>query len=303
MSDARPDAPPGAAPRVHLALVAVQLAFGTLPVVGKLVMEELAPFALAWVRVLGGAVFFGGLWLARRGEARVPFADVLRIAGCGLLGMAANQVLFLGGLERTTAINASVLVTTIPVFAFLVALITRAERLGPRSGLGLALAFAGVLSLVGVEELTLGGRSALGDLMIVINAFCYGAYLVLVRPFVGRHGSLATVAIGFGAAAIAVAPFGAPHVASAGEAGATTWLLVAYILAVPTALTYLLNAWALKHAPSSTVAIYIYLQPVVGVLFAVAVLGEALEPRAVASSAAVLAGIGLVITRRRRALP
>ena len=66
-------------------------------------------------------------------------------------------------------------------------------------------------------------------------------------------------------------------------------------------LTYLLNAWALRHASSSTVAIFIYLQPIVGVGLAVSVLGEPLGARALVGTAAVFAGIALVTFRPRAA--
>ncbi|MEM9071910.1 MAG: DMT family transporter, partial [Myxococcota bacterium] len=254
----------------------------------------LSPFALAWIRVLCGALFFGVLFRVR--GAPIPRRDVLRIAGCGLLGMAANQVLFLGGLAHTAAINASVLVTTIPLFTFVFAVLAGQERLRILTTLGIAFAFVGVLSLVGVEEASFGS-TFLGDAMIVLNCMSYAAFLVLVRPLAQKHGSLAIVAIGFFTASLAVAPFGAPEIHTVSAATWTTWALVAYVVAIPTCAAYLINAWALRHATSSEVAIYIYLQPVVGVLLAVAVLDERTDLRGLVSIALVLVGISLVVWR------
>lgn len=281
--------------RVHAALLFVQLAFAVLPVTAKLIFETVSPYALAWVRVICGALFFGAL-VRWRGGWGVPWRDALRIAGCGLLGMAANQLLYLGGLERTAAVNASVLITTIPVFTLLLAVLLGHQRVRRAELAGVAIAFAGVLSLVGVEEAELG-RSLLGDAMIVLNCVCYAAFLVLVRPLSRRYGSLPVMAIGFLTASLAVAPFGAPAVSTLAEATWLTWLLIAYVVAIPTCASYLINTWALGHATSSQVAIYIYLQPIVGVALAVAVLGETVDARAVVSSLVVLAGISLVVWR------
>ena len=234
-------------------------------------------------------------------KMRIPFGDVLRIAGSGLLGMAANQLLFLGGLERTSATNATVLVTTIPIFTFLVALGLGIERATTRGVLGLVLAFAGVLALVKVERFELAASSLLGDAMIVANALCYAFYLVLVRPYVARYGTLPIVAIGFGASTLAVLPFGMSQLDGVTSAGAHAWLLLLYVLAVPTLLTYLLNAWALRYASSSTVAIFIYLQPIVGLALAVTVLDEQLGLRAGLGTLAVFCGIALVTWRGRAA--
>lgn len=283
---------------VSAALVLVQIAFGTLPVAGKLAMEHVGPFGLSLVRVAGATIFFGALVMLRA-KVRVPSRDVLRIAGCGLLGMAANQLLFLGGLERTSATNATVLVTTIPIFTFLVALGLGLERATARGVLGLVVAFAGVLALVKVERFELAASSLLGDAMIVANALCYAFYLVLVRPYVARYGTLPIVAIGFGASTLAVLPFGVGQLDGVTSAGAHAWLLLLYVLAVPTLLTYLLNAWALRYASSSTVAIFIYLQPIVGLALAVTVLDEPLGLRAGLGTLAVFCGIALVTWRGR----
>lgn len=285
--------------RVVASLLAVQIAFGTLPVAGKLALEHVGPYALSLLRVAGAAFFFGGLVLLRA-RTRVPFGDVLRIAGCGLLGMAANQLLFLGGLERTTATNATVLVTTIPVFTFLVALVLGRERATLRGAVGLLVAFGGVLALVRVDRFELATESLVGDAMIVTNALCYAAYLVLVRPYVARYGTMPVVAIGFTASALAVLPFAAFELDDLAAAPAHAWPVLLYVLAVPTLLAYLLNAWALRHASSSTVAIFIYLQPIVGLALAVLVLHETLGPRALAGTLAVFAGIGLVTFRPKR---
>ncbi|MCU0671820.1 MAG: DMT family transporter [Myxococcota bacterium] len=317
---------------VSAALVLVQIAFGTLPVAGKLAMEHVGPFGLSLVRVAGATIFFGALVMLRAKSAadpadqgkksaadpadqgkksaadpadsatkvRIPFGDVLRIAGCGLLGMAANQLLFLGGLERTSATNATVLVTTIPIFTFLVALGLGIERATARGVLGLVVAFAGVLALVKVERFELAASSLLGDAMIVANALCYAFYLVLVRPYVARYGTLPIVAIGFGASTLAVLPFGVSQLDGVTSAGAHAWLLLLYVLAVPTLLTYLLNAWALRYASSSTVAIFIYLQPIVGLALAVTVLDEPLGLRAGLGTLAVFCGIALVTWRGAR---
>lgn len=284
--------------KVHLALLTVQVAFGALPVAGKIAMETVGPYALSLFRVTGAALFFGLLAMRRSHAPPIPWPDVLRIAGCGLLGMAANQVLFLGGLERTTATNATVLVTTIPVFTFLVAVVLRHERFDLRGAFGLVLAFAGVLAIVRVERFELAGGGLVGDLMIVSNALCYACFLVLVRPLAGRYGAMRVVAISFVASTLAVAPFGVPQLSDAfANADLRAWLTVLFILAVPTILTYLLNTWALKHATSSTVAIFIYLQPIVGLALAASVLGESLGLRALVGTAAVFLGVWLV-TRR-----
>lgn len=229
--------------------------------------------------------------------------DALKLAGCALLGIAANQLLFFEGLSRTAATNASVLVTTIPVFTLLVSLALRREQTTGRGVLGIALALGGVLYLVGAEAVEIGFDTIAGDLMIVANAFCYGSYLVLVARLVRKHGSMTAVVWLFFFGALWVAPFGARDlVARAPAVQPLIWLGVTHVVLVATVFTYLVNAWALKHAPPSVVAIYIYLQPVGATALAVIFLDEVVTPRLVVAAVLVFAGIYLVTRRARPAV-
>ncbi len=148
--------------------------------------------------------------------------------------------------------------------------------------------------LADLDRFELRSDSLLGDGMILMNAAACGVYLVAVKPFVERYGSLPIVAIGFGAATVAVAPFGIPTIGSVLLLSPQAYALLAYVVAVPTIGAYLLNAWALGRAPASLVAVYIYLQPILGAALAVVVLGEEVGPRAFFAAAAVFIGIALV---------
>ncbi len=288
---------------VHAGLVAVQLGFATHHVASKIVLREMHPGALALSRASTAAVILFVVHLATRGLPRVPLRDLPLLALSALLGIAANQTLFFEGLARSTAINASILTTTIPVFTLLVSVAFRRERARVFTMLGVGLALGGVLYLVGLEAFTLGGETALGDALIVGNALSYGVYLVVVGPLVKRHGSLTTVVWLFAFGTLWILPYGAADlVRDAGAVDLTTWLLVLWVILAATVFTYLVNAWALRYARPSVVAIYTYLQPVAASLLAVFILGETLTPRVIVAALLVFAGIYLV-TRVKRPRP
>lgn len=278
---------------VHVALITVQVAFATLPVSAKLVLAELPPYGFALIRLVTAAVFFSVL-ATINGKLKVPFRDVWRIALIGLLGTAFNQILYLNGLERSNATHASVLVTLIPVFAFIIAIGMRRERAVPLGLLGVGIAFAGVLSLTGVEKVSIGTDTIVGDGLMVANALSYALYLVLSKPYVERYGAMAVVAISFVAASLFAAPFGVSELGEVALMSRDGLIALLYVLLVPTLLTYLLNAWALARASASKVAIYIYLQPLLGVVLAYWILDEVFGARALVSSVVVIFGIVLV---------
>lgn len=286
---------------VHVVLVLVQVLFATLAIAAKLALVELPAPGLVLLRVAGAALAFA-LLLGPRLRAVPGAGDVARLALYSLLGVVFNQLLYVQGLAYTTAINANILITTIPVFTLGIALLLRREQATPAGVLGLLLALAGALVMVGPGGLELNRRHALGNAMILLNALSYAAYLVLSKDLLRRYPPLTVTAWVFLFGIAGVLPFGAPALAGVELGGLSprTWLLVLYIVLVPTAGSYWLSLWALARARSSVVAIYVYLQPLVTALLAPAVLDERLGLEAVVAGAAIFAGIALVTLPRHR---
>src|SRR6185436_2784499 len=126
-----------------------------------------------------------------------------------------------------------------------------------------------------------GAGSRLGDLLILGSAFIYGCYIVFSKPLVQRYGALTTITWIFILATVPTIPVGAvslAHVRLTAISG-STWLAIIYILIVPTVLAYYLISSALQTVPPTTVAVYIYLQPLIAFLVAPALLGEAFTMR------------------------
>lgn len=278
-----------------LALLVVQVLFGTLGVVGKFAIPHLGADGVAAWRIAGGAVVFGVL---RRvlGLPGVPWSSQARLALCAAIGIAGNQLLFLHGLARTTAVHATLLVTLTPVFTLLLGAALGHERLSWRPVVGVALAVAGVAVLLSHG---LHGGSVVGDLLIVANTALYSFYLVLSRPLLATHPPLSVVAGVFAWGVPLTLPFtGLPPV----EGPPVAWAAMAWILAGPTVGTYLLNLVALQHVPATVVGVFIALQPFVAAALAVPLLDESIGWRQALAASASVAGI-LLVSRRPASPP
>lgn len=286
-----------------VALLVVQFSFATLAVVGKdVLLRGLPPLALVSIRVLFASLLLGALALARAQE-RISWPDLARFAGLALLGVVLNQLLFIEGLERTTAVNASILIVTIPVFTLLVAVLLGRERFETRAAVGVGVALAGTLALLRIERFSVDDSVVVGNLLIVLNCLSYSFYLVLSRPLLRRHPSILVVAATFLLGAIPLVPLGTPDVVDAGRAGvfeAIVWLELVWIILVPSVAAYALNNYALKRLRSSTVASFVFLQPVFGILLAIVLLpGERLDSRTTFAGALILAGVALIVRHER----
>jgi drug/metabolite transporter (DMT)-like permease len=268
--------------------------FASLPVVGRLALTghgKLPAAGIVLVRMTGGAIAFAVIaW--RRGALRMAWRDVPYMLLCSFLGVAANQELFLHGLARSTATNASVLGATIPVFTALAALALRHEPVRARRLFGIAIAFVGALALVGAEGVSTSSDHLVGSAMVLANSLCYGLFLVLVRPLAARYDPIALLAFLFAAGVPMVAPLGIHAWATAERAiDPTDVAYLAFLIVVPTLGAYGFVQTALRRAEASLVAAYIYLQPLFATLGATLLLDEHPTMRLAGCGAIILGGV------------
>ncbi len=212
MAGTPPHTAPGPAERgagwqVHAALVGVAVIFGGFHVIAKLVLGDLDPFALIAVRVgLATPILVANAWRVDRVMPRL--GDLAHLAVLGFFGVFANQLLFINGLERTTATSTAILMPSIPVFAVAVGALLGIERMGVHRTLGILLSAAGALVMVNPFGFSFRNGSLLGNGLILGNCLCFATFLVLQRPILRRLPWRTVIAGAFvfgGAGVLAVA--------------------------------------------------------------------------------------------------
>lgn len=278
------------------ALVLVQLLFASLAITGKFVLPHVPAFALVMFRLSGGALVFA--LASRRQRVAVAWPDRWRLMGLGMLGLAANQTVFLYGLHLTTAINATILVATIPVLTSIICVVNGSERLTALKAAGVALAATGTVWLIGPDRVAFDHRTALGNFWIELGMVAYALYLVYSRGMVHRYGSLTAVAWIFAGGLLAVLPLGAVALARLDWAAVppAAWWWSVWIVLGPTVGTYFLNLWSLRRTTANVVAGFIYLQPVFTAIVAPLVLaGERVTPRALVAGVGIFIGLACIL--------
>lgn len=288
----------------HLALFAVQICFGSLPVVGKVVLKVIPALALVGFRVgLTAFVLFlvqtfrGRLFLREKG-------DYKHFLVLSIFGVTLNQILFINGLSLTKASNASLLAVTIPIFALTIGSLLGIEKLRRIKIAGIVLAAIGVIILIDPRNASFSSETTRGDLLIILNSLSFGIYVVISKPVITRNGAIRSIAWVFIFAGIICVPLGAYSLSSIdlSTITPTIWALILYIAFAATTLPYLLNAWALTRVNPSVVAVFIYLQPLFGFAFAVIFLSEPVGFKVLIAAALIFAGVFLTSKRNRENL-
>lgn len=284
----------------HFALLAVQFMFGTFPVAGKIALLSFPSFGIVGFRVGSAALAFfvlqkisGSLWLERR-------RDYFLMAIYAILGVILNQTLSVKGLSLTTATNSALLAVMMPVFVAIISTAFGFDKLNFSKAAGIVVAAFGVIYLINPAQASFSSENTRGDLMIIANGFCYAFYIAVSKDVIQRNGALRSLAWVFLFGSIICVPLGIVSLSGTdfSQIGVNAWLALVFIILFPTIGAYYLNAWALARIEPSIVAVYIYLQPLIGTLLAIFILGEAWQPRIFPAMFLIFAGVFLV-TRRR----
>ncbi len=287
--------------------LALLAAFGATTIYGlnHTIAKEVMPayiqgFGFVQVRLLGAAILF---WLVSLfiPQQKIDRADFPKMLLCALLGMVINMLCFFKGIELSTPINSAVLITITPILVFVFSAILIKERLLLPRVVGVIMGFVGALVLIvfGNEIRQDAPNIPLGNALFVINATCFALYLVLVKSLSAKYTTVHLLKWLFLFGFIMALPISYP------EFSQVSWVTLpfeavwrfAFVVIGTTFMTYLLNVYALKQLKASTIGVFTYLQPLIGIGYAILVGADALTAYKLGAGGVVLLGVYLVTKR------
>jgi drug/metabolite transporter (DMT)-like permease len=287
------------------ALIAVQVLFGINYVVSKFVLHAFPPLVWASARIMVATFIMGSIALVSgRKHPKMDRNFFIPLIGYAALGTIINQASFLVGLKYTTSTNSAILNTLIPIFTLLIVTLRGQEPATPKRVFGFVFAFIGVLVMRRVEDFSLSNQTLMGDLLTILNCFSYGMFLSYSKKFLEKNDPIWTTTWLFIYGSVGLTALAIPewaHFTMPAIDSTLVWAMVFAILGA-TLATYFLNFWALAHARSSQVALFIYLQPVVASLIALIWLGEMIDARTIVASGFILLGLAFAVGREPRFL-
>jgi drug/metabolite transporter (DMT)-like permease len=285
-----------------LAATTASAIYGVNHTIAKGLMPTvIEPFGFILLRVSGAAAIFWVISLFFPSE-KVERRDWFRFIACAFFGMVLNMLAFFKGLSLSTPINSSVIITVSPVLLLVLSAFILRERITWIKSLGIFLGLAGALVLIlfGLKEQPNAPNIPLGNLLFIVNATSYSIYLILVKPLVPKYSSITLMKFLFLFAFLINLPIGISEfteVAWASLPFEAIWKL-AFVVICTTVMTYLLNIYALKQLSPTTIGAFIYLQPVIAVLFAVLLGADSLTPLRIGAAALIFIGVYLSTIKR-----
>jgi drug/metabolite transporter (DMT)-like permease len=281
-----------------MALVGVNVA------VAKLLAGALPVAMIVGLRCLLACVVLWPLARARDGQLHLPPATLANLAAQALLGTLLYNAALLAGLRHTTALEAGLVLATLPAVIALGSALWLRERLAPRQWAAAALAASGMGALTlasGAQGAANGGGSLFGNALVFLAVCGEAAYVLLAKRISGRVPVITASFWMQAFSTLMLLPFCLPVLASAAALGQpmTSGLLVFHSLTA-SVLCLLLWYQGLLRAPAGVAGVFCALLPASAALVAVLVLGETFRPLHGAGLALMLGSIGLATWPRRR---
>jgi len=268
-----------------------------------LMPNHIEAYGFVMLRVLGAAIVFWLVSLFVKSEP-IQRRDWPRILLCAALGMFINMLLFFKGLSLSTPINSSVIVTISPILVFVLSAVLIREKITWIKASGAVLGLLGALMLVifTTSSTVDAPNIPLGNALIIVNATSYGLYLIVVRPLTTRYSSITLMKWFFLIAVIINFPIGIREFTEVKWVAlpfSAIWRM-GFVVLGTTVLTYLLNIYALKELSASTIGVFVYLQPLIAIAFAIITGADQLNLIKVIAGILVFIGVYMVSRNRAR---
>ena len=256
-----------------MAMFSVALFYAANYSIAKWAMPEfISPFAFITLRVGCGALFFGSYYFLVDREKIENKRDFFDLAVCAFFGVALNMLAFFKGLSMTSAINASVLMMISPIMVVLYTAIGSKTHIKFNVYLGIFIAFMGAVLLMKVDTFSLSTDGFIGDLLIMLNASSFAFHLYYVARLLKKYKATTVTAFMFMIGFVWVLPVGYSEFAAVDWSSFTDKAIFALVFVVlfVTIANYILNVLAVQNSSSTLAGSYIYLQPLLAALIAIA---------------------------------
>jgi len=260
----------------HISLLAANIIYGLNYSIAKAIMpDSIKPFALVSLRTVSAAGLF---WITSlfMPKETVSRKELLYLFGCSFFGMVINQVLFLVGLNYTSPVNSSIIISTNPIFAFVFAALVLKEKITFLKGTGLAIGLSGVLLLIlqnGTPDIS--SNTFIGDVYTLVNTISWAFYTVIIKRMVEKYHPVTVMKWTFLFAMLTTVPLGYSEWSTMEWSAISFngWLGIGFVLVFATYLGYLLISFGLRRLSPTIVSTYTYINPVIAAYLA-SVLGQ-----------------------------
>lgn len=285
-----------------IAATLVSIIYGVTFTIAKDVMPKfIDAFGFIVLRVGGSVVLF---WLISffGPKEKIAKEDFPRIIAAAFFGVALNMLTFFKGLSYTSPIMGAVLMVTTPMIVLTLSAFLMKERIENQKVFGIFLGLAGTVVLILYGKSMVNATNAtLGNILVFINAVSYAFYLIIVKKLMDKYNAFTFVKWIYTFGFLMVLPFGWNEFVTVDFSNLPVDIVykIVFVVVFSTFLTYLLNLISMRELKPTTVAVFIYLQPLFATIFAISLNKDNLTLIKLFSAVLIFVGVYLVTQKKK----
>jgi len=281
--------------RYLLILLAI-IFWGTSFVATKTVLNEIKPVTIIILRLILASILLTIIALSTKRKFSINFKSHSWIF---ILALVAVFHLWIQvtGLQYTTAANTGWIIGTAPVFMAILGFVFYKEKITLLQFLGILVAVAGLLLLIGKGDITnIGLIENQGDLLVLGSAFTWGVYSMVNKKISLSYSPLMTILYLFLMMAVIIIPFNlnTETINSVINLSLISWMWILFLGIFCSGVAYVIWAQALRDMESAKVGAFLYFEPLVTVIAAWFFLREEITLLMILSGLLITAGVFIV---------
>ena len=288
-----------------LAATVATTIYGLNHTIAKMVMPiYIGSLGLVLLRVLGATIIFWTIGLFFKSKP-IEKKDRFTIIKCGLFGMSINIAAFIAGLDYSTPVNSSILIIISPIFVVILSFFIFRNKINLLKILGIIMGFIGALILIlnADSNSSVGRNIPLGNFLFIVNSISYAYYLIIVKPMAQKYDLITLYKWLFLIGLIFNFPLGINQFTDVNWSSLPVKeaiLPMAFVVICTTVMTYFLNGYALSKITSTEVAVFMYLQPIIGIVFAIFTKSDTISLTIIIASILIFIGVYLTSVMKQK---
>jgi drug/metabolite transporter (DMT)-like permease len=256
-------------------------------------------FSLAFLRFYLATIFLFPFVIK---SLKIRKKDLLKIILAALFGITFNVSFFFLGLKLTFAVNAALIIATIPIFTVAAAQIFLKEKIGGRLILATLIAILGLLAIIGPPILNFGLTHLFGGIFLILASLFWVGYEILSKDLFKKYSAQTITFYSFLIGSLSFLPF------FLWELSSSPWLLnlkfqgitgIIYGAIFSSTIAYLAWEYGLSKIKASEASFFFYLDPISGVLLSILLLGEKITPSCIFGGLLIILAVILAEAKRK----
>ncbi len=295
--------------RSEIELLSVVLFWGLNFVIVKVVLEVMHPHVMNFFRLTAAAVVLTWIYWRRVGGSTEAFWKPLKtdpgaIIRLTIVGWVLYQAAFITGLDKTSAGNGAIIMSSAPIWTALLSLTMGTEKLSAKAWFGLLVSITGTVTVVafGTKELSMSSDLLIGNAIVLVAAILWGSYTALTKPLVERHSPLSLTVLALLLCLIPLALLSVPFWAGTDWSRVTIgyWLAIVFSGALSTGVAIVFWNNAVRALGASHTAAFGNLVPLIALFSGFLILGDSILPAQLIGGTLIIGGLVIMRWARKR---